>query len=178
MYRQLPRVPTTRFLSPQELTADILFSGYRPVVCPLRENPLFQAKVKEIETEMEESASQSGATSETEPEYPFMAGPNGTGGILSGGVNGTWRFNPRIPNKLLQSALWSSSAMGMEFYPEWNNVPNKVSSGLKPYQLDKVQEKKLVLKFPPKQVEELTDEKSVDQYEQVVQEYLQQWKQK
>lgn len=179
MYRQLPRVPTTRFLAPQELTADILFSGYRPIVSPLRDNPLFQAKVKELEVEREKNGGgklKSKAAFASEPEHPFMAGPNGTGGILSGGVNGTWRYNPRIPNKLLQSALWSSSAMGMEFYPEWNDVPNKVSASLKPYQLDQPEDKKMTLKFPPKQTDELSDEKSVDQYEEVVQEYLQQWK--
>lgn len=178
MYRQLPRVPTTRFLSPQELTSDILFSGYRPIVCPLRENPLFQAKVKEAEAKSRqegESQAQAKAKETKDPqeeEHPFMAGPNGTGGILSGGVNGTWRYNPRIPNKLLQSALWSSSAMGMEYYPEWNAVPSKVSASLKPFQLDSDMETRPGVKLQ----DELQDDKTVDQYEQVVQEYLQQWR--
>lgn len=183
MYRQLPRVPTTRFIPQQELTSDILFSGYRPIVSPVRENPLFQAKVKELSEEQNNaSSSMLGArvggkeVEAKKPEHSFMAGPNGTGGILSGGVNGTWRYNPRIPNKLLQSALWSSSAMGMEYYPEWKDVPNKVSSGLKPFQLDQAHERKMLMKLPTSRAEELTDEKSVDQYEQVVQQYLQQWK--
>lgn len=41
LFRTLPRVPTTRFLETQRLSSDILFSGYRPVMYPVRENPLF-----------------------------------------------------------------------------------------------------------------------------------------
>lgn len=41
VFRSLPRVPTTRFLESQRLSSDILFSGYRPVMYPVRENPLF-----------------------------------------------------------------------------------------------------------------------------------------
>lgn len=41
VFRTLPRVPTTRFLESQRLSSDILYSGYRPVMYPVRENPLF-----------------------------------------------------------------------------------------------------------------------------------------
>lgn len=179
LYRSLPRVPTTRFISAEELTSDILFSGYRPMVSPVRENPLNQVYGKEqrgdLLWDMKENK---GNEIQEKEEIPFMAGPMGTGGILSGGVNGTWRYNPRIPNKLLQNALWSSSAMGMEYYPEWNEVPSKVCGELKPFQLEKSLERKNGVKEGSKAVEEYDVEKSVDEYEQVVQKYLQQWKQK
>lgn len=43
-FRSLPKVPTTQYLEARELTRDILYSGYRPVMYPVKENPLFRDK--------------------------------------------------------------------------------------------------------------------------------------
>ncbi|CCH60794.1 hypothetical protein TBLA_0D02940 [Henningerozyma blattae CBS 6284] len=40
--RDLPRVPTTEYLENTRLYNDIFFSGYRPVMYPVKENPLFR----------------------------------------------------------------------------------------------------------------------------------------
>lgn len=130
MYRSLPRVPTTQFLRSSELTNDILFSGYRPMTYPVKENPLFMDRSRNNKPPVLKQQQ------ETKDEFTVMTGPRGTGGIVSGGVNGTWRFNPRVPNKLLPYNIWSTSTMGMEYFPEWQNVPNNIIKKLKPYDLE------------------------------------------
>lgn len=40
-FRHFPKVPSTQYLEANELSRDIFYSGYRPVMYPLRENPLF-----------------------------------------------------------------------------------------------------------------------------------------
>lgn len=139
IFRSLPKVPTTQFLEPRELTRDILFSGYRPVTYPVKENPFFNIGTQRKGPAGETSAKKeykNGAERENEKvEHNVMAGPRGTGGIVSGGVNGTWRYNPRIPTKLLPYNLWSSSTMAMEYYPEWLNVPKTIANKLKPFDM-------------------------------------------
>lgn len=134
IFRTLPRVPTTQFLESRELTRDILFSGYRPIMYPVKENPLFGDRSRNGAI----VSSVAGATVEknrpaSEQEYTVMSGPRGCGGIMSGGVNGTWRYGPRLPNKLLPYDMWSTSTMGMEYFPEWINVPRQVVRKLKPF---------------------------------------------
>lgn len=136
IFRKLPRVPTTQFLESRELTRDILFSGYRPIMYPVKENPLFggrnrnggitsTAESVKILSQIETRAEQ--------PEHTVMSGPRGCGGIKSGGVNGAWRYGPRLPNKLLPYDLWSTTTMGMEYFPEWLNVPRQVVRKLRPF---------------------------------------------
>ncbi|AET37479.1 Sue1p Ecym_1233 [Eremothecium cymbalariae DBVPG len=48
--RHLPRVPTTQYLSLEELRTDIFFSGYRPMVYPVKQNPLFRSSKNILES--------------------------------------------------------------------------------------------------------------------------------
>ncbi|SCU83907.1 LAFA_0D06656g1_1 [Lachancea sp. 'fantastica'] len=139
LFRSLPKVPTTQYLEHSELTCDILYSGYRPVVYPVRETPLGHRNVpagKLRKTPSEFLSSSSGISASS------MAGVSGSGGIGSGGVNGTWRHNPRIPSRLLPYNLWSSSSMAMEYYPEWLGVPRSVVYGLRPFERPQLQERR------------------------------------
>lgn len=142
IFRSLPRVPTTQFLESRELTRDILFSGYRPVMYPVKENPLFKERRRNGElTEEMESYYNSGlrhgkgnqGMEKEEGEYSVLAGPRGCGGIASGGVSGTWRNSAKLPSKLLPYTWWSTTSMGMEFFPEWEGVPRHVVRKLKPF---------------------------------------------
>lgn len=133
IFRTLPKVPTTQFLEPRELTRDILFSGYRPIIYPVRENPLFKEAGLRERRRAQQAGGEQNKTSAQEPVPNSMAGPRGTGGVSSGGVNGTWRYNPRIPSKLLPYNLWSATSMAMEYHPEWLGVPRAVVSKLRPF---------------------------------------------
>ena len=133
IFRSLPKVPTTQYLEPAELTRDILYSGYRPVIYPVKENPLFKETGWKTQRLREEPGSDTALTAAKESSKNAMAGPQGTGGIGSGGVNGTWRYNPRIPSKLLPFSLWSSTSMAMEYHPEWLAVPRTVVNKLRPF---------------------------------------------
>ncbi|SJM85136.1 related to protein SUE1, mitochondrial [Zygosaccharomyces bailii] len=130
IFRSLPRVPTTQFLESRELTRDILFSGYRPVMYPVKENPLFKERRRNGELTEQQSGE---LRQDSEKEYMIMAGPRGCGGIASGGVNGTWRNGARMPSKLLPYNWWSTTSMGMEFFPEWEGVPRHVMRKLRPF---------------------------------------------
>ncbi|SCU94939.1 LAME_0F10022g1_1 [Lachancea meyersii CBS 8951] len=129
LFRSLPKVPTTQYLEPSELTCDILYSGYRPVGYPVRETPLGHRKLPT--PSLRGTPSELAAISSAPAS---MAGVSGNGGIGSGGVNGTWRYNPRIPSKLLPFNLWTSSSMAMECYPEWTAVPRNVVHRLRPFE--------------------------------------------
>ncbi|SCV06065.1 LANO_0H21330g1_1 [Lachancea nothofagi CBS 11611] len=134
IFRTLPKVPTTQYLEPAELTRDILYSGYRPVGYPVRENPLFkEAGWKQHPKRLRNDSSEMERSARGNIEHNAMAGPHGNGGIGSGGVNGTWRYNPRIPSKLLPFNLWSSSSMAMEYHSEWIAVPRTVVNKLRPF---------------------------------------------
>lgn len=130
IFRSLPRVPTTQFLESRELTRDILFSGYRPVMYPVKENPLFKERRRNGELTEEQHCE---LRQDAEEEHMVMAGPRGCGGIASGGVNGTWRNGVRMPTKLLPYSWWSTTSMGMEFFPEWEGVPRHVVRKLRPF---------------------------------------------
>ncbi|GAV49010.1 hypothetical protein ZYGR_0N04150 [Zygosaccharomyces rouxii] len=142
IFRSMPRVPTTQFLESRELTRDILFSGYRPVMYPVKENPLFKERTRngELTDEIQSrhnSGLRQGRTQEEEKEsgeeYSVIAGPRGCGGIASGGASGTWRNGAKMPSKLLPYSWWSTTSMGMEFFPEWEGVPRHVVRKLKPF---------------------------------------------
>lgn len=130
--RNLPRVPTTKYLSPLELSSDILFSGYRPITYPMTENPLIKNCDSTASDTNELFKTSINHSSDT---IPTMSGRYGTGGIETGGVNGVWKYNPRIPSKLLNIYIWGASSMGMEYYPEWLNVPKDVAMKLRPFQV-------------------------------------------
>lgn len=135
VFRALPKVPTTQFLESRELTRDILFSGYRPVMYPVKENPLFGGRTRSSGTVLHENVGSGSSERESgvEEQFDVMSGPQGCGGIGSGGVNGTWRYGPRVPNKLVPYDLWSTTTMGMEYFPEWMNVPRQVVRKLRPF---------------------------------------------
>ncbi len=40
-----------------------------------------------------------------------------------------------LDNSYPQPSRWSTSATGIESYPEWNNVPKKIANNLRPYKL-------------------------------------------
>ncbi|SCU79975.1 LADA_0B04346g1_1 [Lachancea dasiensis] len=132
LFRSLPKVPTTQYLEPAELTRDILYSGYRPVIYPVRENPLFKKAGRTSHNNQNDGEHR---PSKSAAEQNAMAGPHGNGGIGSGGVNGTWRYNPRIPSKLLPFNLWSSTSMAMEYHSEWIGVPRVVVNKLRPFEV-------------------------------------------
>ncbi|CUS21860.1 LAQU0S04e02454g1_1 [Lachancea quebecensis] len=134
IFRSLPKVPTTQYLEPAELTRDILYSGYRPVIYPVKENPLFKEAGWKTQRLRSEHGVGKRSTVSKSGETGAMAGPLGTGGIGSGGVNGTWRYNPRIPSKLLPYNLWSCTSMAMEYHPEWLAVPRTVVNKLRPFE--------------------------------------------
>ncbi|KAM3162076.1 Protein SUE1, mitochondrial [Lachancea thermotolerans] len=134
IFRSLPKVPTTQYLEPAELTRDILYSGYRPVIYPVKENPLFKEAGWKTQRLRGERGARKSSTVPQSSEMNAMAGPLGTGGIGSGGVNGTWRYNPRIPSKLLPYNLWSCTSMAMEYHPEWLAVPRTVVNKLRPFE--------------------------------------------
>ncbi|CAI4054094.1 hypothetical protein SKDZ_16G4020 [Saccharomyces kudriavzevii ZP591] len=135
-FRSLPKVPTTQYLEARELTRDILYSGYRPVMYPVKENPLFRDKKRDslqmLLAPDEAPAAEAKAT-EKYMHKNVLFGERGTGGISSGGVNGTWKYNPTVPNELLPFNWWSTSSMGMEYFPEWKNVPSYMMRKLKPF---------------------------------------------
>lgn len=136
LYRSLPRVPSTQFLESTKLTNDILFSGYRPITYPVKENPLFRSSNKKLKKDLvlqQETARAEAADQQEQEHFNILTGYRGTGGIMSGGVNGTWRFNPKVPSNLLPYNCWSTSVMCMEYYPEWNSIPPRVIRSLKPY---------------------------------------------
>lgn len=136
VFRMLPRVPTTQFLESRELTRDILFSGYRPVMYPVTQNPLLTERNRNGETTLVSEVIGERRKEEqqhNDHNYSVMAGPRGCGGIHSGGVNGTWRYSPKLPNKLLPYNIWTTTSMGMEYFPEWLNLPRQVVRKLKPF---------------------------------------------
>ncbi|CCK68449.1 Sue1p KNAG_0A07960 [Huiozyma naganishii CBS 8797] len=137
MFRRLPKVPMTKYLETRELAKDILYSGYRPVMYPVRENPLFRNSNKlmaishpEHDTEGTEGTHRDSQTVNTE-----LFGNNNCGGINTLGCNGTWKYAPKIPQKMLPFNWWSASSLAMEVYPEWSSVPKHVVKGLKPFDL-------------------------------------------
>lgn len=152
--RSLPKVPTTRFLETEKLATDVFYAGYRPITYPMRESPFFgrRQRLPQCIRECEESGAQSGSPSarggaaggcaqagvqaRARASYSALTGHNKTGGIETMGVNGAWRHNDaRIPASLVPYAGWCSSYMGMQYYPEWQNVPKSVVSKLRPFDL-------------------------------------------
>ncbi|CCF59404.1 hypothetical protein KAFR_0G03710 [Kazachstania africana CBS 2517] len=49
--KNLPRVPTTKYLDKSKLKIDILYNGYRPVLYPMKENPLLYRQNGELANE-------------------------------------------------------------------------------------------------------------------------------
>lgn len=154
-WKRLPRVPMTQYLETAELNTDIMYNGYRPVIYPVKENPLFRHKKnqKSIMQDFIDSATTITASSATTtttnttgknpslksnpPMQPdvntYLYGQKNQGGIKTLGVNGTWKYGPKVPSNLLPFNWWSVSSLGMECYPEWNGVPRDVIAKLKPF---------------------------------------------
>ncbi|CCE62966.1 hypothetical protein TPHA_0D03300 [Tetrapisispora phaffii CBS 4417] len=146
IFKNLPRVPTTRYLESTKLTNDILFSGYRPITYPVKENPLFRNINKYnndfLSTQETQEKNNPVLPQKNHEAFSVLTGEKGTGGIMSGGVNGTWKYNPTVPENLLPYNWWSTSIMGMEYYPEWNNVPRRFLKTLKPFEVNEPLRKK------------------------------------
>lgn len=133
LMRHLPRVPTTQYLESRLLQNDILFSGYRPVTYPVKENPLFRTKNKDVISMFNEDNNQIENITIKDKKGSPLIGPKGTGGIGSCGVNSVWDMSPNVPHNLLPYNWWSISSMGMEYYPEWKSIPSDLRRRLKPY---------------------------------------------
>lgn len=93
-YSWLPRVPSTGFLKPREISTTVLYSGYRPLFI----NP---DKLKNGSDE-----NQAGST--------------------------LFEFAMKLED-LNDQTPWMTSAAGMEFYSEWDNIPVEMRKNLKPF---------------------------------------------
>ncbi|CCD23621.1 Sue1p NDAI_0B05890 [Naumovozyma dairenensis CBS 421] len=136
IFRTMPKVPMTKYLETKELSQDMLYSGYRPIMYPVKENPLFRLTLKKNSSSSFPFSTTSSSSSEKKkPQQEQMKKhyDDEYGGIMTGGINGTWRYSPRIPNNLLPNKIWSMSIMGMEYYPEWKGVPFNIVKNLKPF---------------------------------------------
>lgn len=136
VFKKLPKVPMTQYLETRELTRDMLYSGYRPIMYPVKENPLFRNRNTMIQINAETKEKQihdEDSSSSTEVTSKELFGVNNAGGIGTCGVNGVWRYNPRLPMELVPFNLWSSSSLGMEVFPDWIGVPHNVIKKLRPY---------------------------------------------
>ncbi|KAL3231787.1 Protein SUE1, mitochondrial [Nakaseomyces bracarensis] len=125
IFRKLPRVPMTKYLENRLLSEDMLYNGYRPILYPMRENPLLNhSNVRETHF-YEKPESKSSARAD-EGVNELLYGRQGNGGIATMGVR------KRIDTGKLQIGM-SYSIMGMEYYPEWEKIPYNVKKHLKPY---------------------------------------------
>lgn len=145
VWRRLPRVPMTQYLESRELNTDIMYNGYRPVIYPVKENPLFRHGKKNHQAIINEfiGSSKSNKDHSTgkrdnklgdqDEINTHLYGQKNQGGIHTLGVNGTWKYGPKVPTGLLPFNWWSVSSLGMEYYPEWNGIPKDIISKLKPF---------------------------------------------
>ena len=135
-FKNLPKVPMTKYLEKAELTKDMLYSGYRPIMYPVKQNPLFRNKHNLI---LDYAGSGTGAAAKTDTtaqEHKLderLFGKGSTGGISTCGVNGIWKHGPALPDKTLPLSIWNSSWMVMEVYKEWGAVPRDVVKVIKPF---------------------------------------------
>lgn len=156
-WKRLPRVPMTQYLETPELNIDIMYSGYRPVMYPVKENPLFRHKKNQqtimndfigetistisndnnnnsiMDSSIKNNDTNSGEEKEKKTINKYLFGENNQGGIKTLGINGTWKYGPKVPSSLLPFNWWSVSSLGMECYPEWNGIPREVIAKLKPF---------------------------------------------
>ncbi|CAL9727543.1 protein Sue1p, mitochondrial [Monosporozyma unispora] len=141
VWKRLPRVPMTQYLETPELNTDIMYNGYRPLIYPVKENPLFRHK-KNQKSIMKNFIDSSTTTTHSNNSSKdrnltdintYLYGKKNQGGIKTLGVNGTWKYGPKVPSNLLPFNWWSVSSLGMECYPEWNGVPREVIAKLKPF---------------------------------------------
>lgn len=139
-FKKLPKVPMTKYLETKELKKDILLCGYKPVMYPVRENPLFRNKkiINNILPEINEnnknsSTNKNSSDNEDSQVNEKLYGFQNNGGIKTIGINGTWKYSPTIPSELLPYNWWITSVLAMEFYPEWEKIPKEILNRLKPF---------------------------------------------
>ncbi|KAH7581637.1 SUE1 [Nakaseomyces glabratus] len=133
IFRKLPKVPMTRYLENRLLSEDMLYNGYRPILYPMRENPLLcHSNVRE--THYYGESSNELQKKDEEPVNELLYGPEGRGGISTMGVR-------RMADPSKVKLGLSYSIMGMEYYPEWEKVPRDVVKRIKPYEVMKVKKK-------------------------------------
>lgn len=136
-FRNLPKVPMTKYLEKTELSKDMLYSGYRPIMYPVKQNPLFRNKNNLIidyskpssDSDNNHKLNSNGASKINEKLF----GLDNSGGIETCGVNGTWKYMPMIPTKFLPFNIWNCSCMVMEIYKEWEDIPQEIIKNLKPF---------------------------------------------
>ena len=90
----------TRYLETKQLSKEILFAGYKPIMYPVRENPLFKLKIKQEDAKRENGNEKRALGSSVSHKY---------------------------------KGIWSTSILGLQDYPEWNNVPWNNIKNLKPF---------------------------------------------
>lgn len=93
-YSWLPRVPSTGYLKPREMSTRVLYSGYRPLFIS--------------------------------PDDAKVSSEGTTGGST------LYEFAMKF-EELGEQSPWMSSATGLEFYSEWDNVPADLQKSLKPF---------------------------------------------
>lgn len=94
-YSWLPRVPSTGFLKPRDVSTKVLYSGYRPLFI--------------------------------NPDKSDIGTEGGQGGST------LYEFAMKLED-LSDQTPWMTSAAGMEFYSEWDNIPVELRKNLKPFE--------------------------------------------
>lgn len=139
----------TKYLAKDELSKDMLYSGYRPIMYPVKENPLFRNDKNLVINSMQidnndiEQQSQTQSlinnNSSNEIRNDLLFGKDNCGGISTCGINGIWKYSPIIQKNQLPLNIWNSSCMMMQIYKEWSNIPINVIKNLKPFDQGKFQ---------------------------------------
>lgn len=148
-FKNLPKVPMTKYLERDELSKDMLYSGYRPIMYPVKENPLFRNDRNLIINSMPRDNDEQITNTNTNNLDPisneirndYLFGKDNCGGISTCGVNGIWKYSPTIQTNQLPLNIWNSSCMMMQIYKEWSNIPTDVIKNLKPFDQRKLQKR-------------------------------------
>lgn len=133
----------TKYLAKDELSKDMLYSGYRPIMYPVKENPLFRNDKNLIINSMPRDKETEQPVTENNPpdeiRNDLLFGKDNCGGISTCGINGIWKYSPIIQTNQLPLNIWNSSCMMMQIYKEWSNIPINVIKNLKPFDQGKIQ---------------------------------------
>ncbi|SMN17801.1 similar to Saccharomyces cerevisiae YPR151C SUE1 Mitochondrial protein required for degradation of unstable forms of cytochrome c [Maudiozyma saulgeensis] len=134
-FKNLPKVPMTKYLERTELSKDMLYCGYRPIIYPVKQNPLFRNKENLIiDFSLQDKQKLNLLNKKNiEDSNDLLFGKNNCGGISTCGVNGIWKYSPTISSNNLPLNIWNSSCMVMQIYKEWDNIPHDITKRLKPF---------------------------------------------
>ncbi|GMM33011.1 Sue1 protein [Saccharomycopsis crataegensis] len=115
----LPRVPSTSHLDLRKFKNDIFFSGYRPLLLPIK-NEFRPLRFDKSGKGMSSSASDALSNGNS------LVGGNSTSEVSFSTSSSSSSFI--VPN------MWNNSAVGTEHFKEMDNIPYKVLMTLKPFQ--------------------------------------------